>query len=123
MNISVFQNLLLIGHPNTGKSSLFSQLSGKRAEIGNRPGVTVERCLAPLKSDPSRYVEDLPGIYYLDTQNFGCAAYQAVTLHRLSELKHSDLIVNVYNIIVCKDFITKKSITMTRMNYRFRINQ
>ncbi len=95
MNIDSFHHFLLIGHPNTGKSSLFTELSGQRAEIGNRPGVTVERCLAPLKNHSEHYVEDLPGIYYLDPQILGCAADQAVTLQRLSDLRPSDLIVNV----------------------------
>ena len=33
----------LIGNPNTGKSTLFSALSGLRQRIGNYPGVTVEK--------------------------------------------------------------------------------
>lgn len=95
MNITSFHHFLLIGHPNTGKSSLFTQLSGQRAEIGNRPGVTIERCAALLKNHTEHYVEDLPGIYYLDPHILGCAADQAVTLKRLGELRPSDLIVNV----------------------------
>ena len=32
----------LVGNPNTGKSTLFTALSGVRQHVGNYPGVTVE---------------------------------------------------------------------------------
>ncbi|HBL45030.1 MAG TPA: hypothetical protein DDZ90_16730, partial [Planctomycetaceae bacterium] len=35
--------IAIIGNPNTGKSTLFNQLSGGHAHIGNFPGVTVEK--------------------------------------------------------------------------------
>ena len=36
-------NLLLLGNPNTGKSSLFNKLTGLSQKVGNFPGVTVEK--------------------------------------------------------------------------------
>ena len=33
----------LLGNPNTGKSSVFNQLTGLRQKIGNFPGVTVDK--------------------------------------------------------------------------------
>ena len=36
-------NLLLLGNPNTGKSSLFNKLTGLNQKVGNFPGVTVEK--------------------------------------------------------------------------------
>ena len=34
---------LLLGNPNTGKSSLFNKLTGLNQKVGNFPGVTVEK--------------------------------------------------------------------------------
>ena len=33
----------LIGNPNTGKTSVFNQLTGLNQQVGNYPGITVER--------------------------------------------------------------------------------
>ncbi|HXS19467.1 MAG TPA: FeoB small GTPase domain-containing protein, partial [Polyangiaceae bacterium] len=36
-------NILLVGNPNVGKTSIYNCLTGARARVGNYPGVTVER--------------------------------------------------------------------------------
>ena len=43
----------LVGNPNTGKSSLFNQLTGLNQKVSNYPGVTVEKKtgIAKLSSD------------------------------------------------------------------------
>ena len=33
----------LIGNPNTGKTSLFNELTGLSQKVGNYPGVTVDK--------------------------------------------------------------------------------
>lgn len=38
--------ILLAGNPNSGKTTIFNELSGMRAKVGNYAGVTVERRLA-----------------------------------------------------------------------------
>ena len=55
----------LVGNPNSGKTTLFNQLTGNHQFTGNWPGVTVERKTGTLKSDHSIEVVDLPGIYSL----------------------------------------------------------
>ncbi len=57
----------LIGNPNSGKSTVFNQLTGLRQKTGNFPGVTVD-----IKEGPVRFpnglvatVVDLPGTYSL----------------------------------------------------------
>lgn len=57
--------LLLVGNPNSGKSSLFNQLTGRRQKTGNYPGVTVERKTGRFTIDHDREykVTDLPGTY------------------------------------------------------------
>ena len=56
----------LAGNPNSGKTTLFNELTGSRQHVGNWPGVTVEKKEGYLKprSDGIRVV-DLPGLYSL----------------------------------------------------------
>jgi ferrous iron transport protein B len=58
--------IALIGNPNTGKSTLFSRLSGIRQRTGNYPGVTVEKRVG-LSCHNNLEIEwiDLPGTYSL----------------------------------------------------------
>jgi ferrous iron transport protein B len=57
----------LIGPPNSGKSTLFNQLTGMRQKVGNYPGVTVESHVGRVTFPDRREVDllDLPGIYSL----------------------------------------------------------
>ena len=57
--------IALVGNPNSGKTTLFNQLTGNRQYVGNWPGVTVERKTGVLKSDGDVNIVDLPGIYSL----------------------------------------------------------
>jgi ferrous iron transport protein B len=59
--------VVLLGNPNTGKTTLFNRLCGLRHKTGNFPGTTQEARLGTLKAD-GRTVEliDLPGVYSLD---------------------------------------------------------
>src|SRR5579863_6875050 len=58
--------VVLIGNPNTGKSTLFNALAGMQARVGNYPGVTVEKKIGRVvyESTTVRLV-DLPGTYSL----------------------------------------------------------
>ena len=63
-------NLLLVGNPNVGKTSLYNHVTGSRARVGNYPGVTVERRYASLKWPSADDLIDLtitdaPGTYSL----------------------------------------------------------
>jgi len=55
----------LVGPPNSGKSTLFNQLTGLRQKVANYPGVTVEKRLGRARLPDQRVVEvvDLPGVY------------------------------------------------------------
>jgi ferrous iron transport protein B len=56
----------LAGNPNSGKTSLFNELTGARQHVGNWPGVTVEKKEGRLKFDGVDIkVVDLPGTYSL----------------------------------------------------------
>ena len=59
--------LALIGNPNSGKTSLFNQLTGLNQKVGNFPGVTVDRKsgVAQLGGQRRAEIIDLPGTYSL----------------------------------------------------------
>ena len=62
-----FKTVLLIGPPNSGKSTLFNRLTGLRQKVANYPGVTVEQrmgLMAGVGRDDLTLI-DLPGIYSL----------------------------------------------------------
>ncbi len=54
----------MVGPPNSGKSTLFNQLTGLRQKVANYPGVTVEKHLGEVRLGDDRTVDllDLPGV-------------------------------------------------------------
>jgi ferrous iron transport protein B len=58
----------LIGNPNTGKTSLFNQLTGLNQKVGNYPGITVDKKLGTCKLSPTQnaIITDLPGTYSIN---------------------------------------------------------
>lgn len=61
----------LIGNPNTGKTSLFNQLTGLNQQVGNYPGITVERKVGVcnLGENQKATILDLPGTYSLNANS------------------------------------------------------
>lgn len=59
----------LIGNPNTGKTSIFNQLTGLKQKVGNYPGITVEKKegVCKLPRGVKAHILDLPGTYSLNT--------------------------------------------------------
>ena len=53
----------LVGNQNSGKTTLFNQLTGANQHVGNFPGVTVDRKDGSIKGHPETLITDLPGIY------------------------------------------------------------
>ena len=53
----------LVGNQNSGKTTLFNQLTGSNQHVGNFPGVTVDRKDGVIKGHPETLITDLPGIY------------------------------------------------------------
>ena len=52
-----------MGNQNSGKTTLFNQLTGSNQHVGNFPGVTVSRKDGAIRRHPNTLVTDLPGIY------------------------------------------------------------
>jgi len=53
----------LVGNQNSGKTTLFNQLTGSNQHVGNCPGVTVDRKDGAIRGYPNTRITDLPGIY------------------------------------------------------------
>ena len=53
----------LVGNQNSGKTTLFNQLTGANQHVGNFPGVTVDRKDGAIRGYPKTSITDLPGIY------------------------------------------------------------
>ena len=58
-------NTALFGNPNTGKTSLFNQITGAYEYVGNWSGVTVDKKVGQIKNS-SQSLVDLPGVYSLN---------------------------------------------------------
>ena len=61
-------NIALVGNPNTGKTSLFNQLTGLNQKVGNYPGITVDKKTGTFKLNDGTVAEvsDLPGTYSIN---------------------------------------------------------
>ncbi|MBU8848400.1 MAG: ferrous iron transport protein B [Desulfobacterales bacterium] len=74
--------IVLAGNPNSGKTTLFNELTGARQHVGNYPGVTVEKKQGICVSDSGKFnIVDLPGTYSL-------------TAYSLEEVVARDFLVN-----------------------------
>ena len=57
-------NIALLGNPNTGKSTVFNQLTGLRQHVGNFPGVTVDKKVGDFTfNNQTHTIIDFPGTY------------------------------------------------------------
>ncbi|MGA1029646.1 MAG: ferrous iron transport protein B [Flavobacteriaceae bacterium] len=64
-------NVALLGNPNTGKTSVFNQLTGLNQKVGNYPGITVEKKEGNCRLDryTKAHIIDLPGTYSLNASS------------------------------------------------------
>lgn len=57
--------IALAGNPNSGKTTLFNEITGSKQHVGNWPGVTVEQKEGRYRKDKNVTIADLPGTYSL----------------------------------------------------------
>jgi len=82
--------IALAGNPNSGKTTLFNELTGGNQYVGNWPGVTVEKKEGYYKKDKSYEIVDLPGIYSLSPYTLE----EVIARNYLINEKH-DLIIKI----------------------------
>lgn len=80
-------NVALIGNPNTGKSSVFNELTGLKQKIGNYPGITVEKRegVCKLPRGLRAHIIDLPGTYSLNTTSLDESVVVELLLNKKSK--------------------------------------
>nr|WP_072513960.1 ferrous iron transport protein B [Ndongobacter massiliensis] len=80
----------LTGNPNSGKTTLFNELTGASQHVGNWPGVTVEKKEGKMRADKEAIVVDLPGIYSLSPYTL-----EEVIARDYLINEHPDVIINI----------------------------
>ena len=85
----------LIGNPNSGKTTLFNQLTGARQRVGNWAGVTVERKEGQFATPQSQAtLVDLPGTYSLTTISEQTSLDEQIACHYILS-GDADMLINV----------------------------
>lgn len=109
-------HIALVGNPNSGKTSLFNSLTGLNQQVGNFPGVTVDKKIGTTSLSPGLSVEiiDLPGSYSLYPKRLDEWVSYKVLLNQDSDIK-ADVVVAVAdasnlkrNLLFCTQLIDLK---------------
>ncbi len=92
-------NVALVGNPNTGKTSVFNQLTGLNQKVGNYPGITVEKKEGICKLDRGvkAHILDLPGTYSLNTTSLDESVAVEILLNK-KDKNHPDVAVVITDV-------------------------
>ncbi len=82
--------IALAGNPNSGKTSLFNELTGSRQHVGNWPGVTVDKKEGTYKKNKNVNIQDLPGTYSLSPYS----AEEVIARDYIVK-EHPDAVINI----------------------------
>ena len=79
----------VVGNPNCGKTTLFNALTGARQQVGNWPGVTVDRKVGHYSwQGVDVELVDTPGIYSLSASSLDEEVTRNFVLSRKAALTH-----------------------------------
>ena len=112
-------SVALTGNPNTGKSTIFNELTGIRQKIGNWPGVTVDKKVGYTRhNDRAISVMDLPGTYSIN----GRSPEERLVEAYLTEEK-PDIVVDVIdssnierNLFLCLQLLERRIPVLIDLN-------
>ena len=92
-------NVALIGNPNTGKTSVFNQLTGLKQKVGNYPGITVEKKegICKLPRGVKAHILDLPGTYSLNTTSLDESVAVELLLNK-KDKDHPDVAIVISDV-------------------------
>lgn len=92
-------NVALMGNPNTGKTSVFNQLTGLNQKVGNYPGITVEKKegICKLPRGVKAHILDLPGTYSLNTTSLDESVAVEILLNK-NDKDHPDVAVVISDV-------------------------
>ena len=84
-------SVALTGNPNTGKSTIFNELTGAHQKIGNWPGVTVDKKVGNIEyNGRSIMVVDLPGTYSINAHS-----QEEIVVSDYFRLNKPDIVVDI----------------------------
>ncbi|SLM29535.1 Ferrous iron transport protein B [Desulfamplus magnetovallimortis] len=87
----ISSTIALAGNPNSGKTTLFNALTGARQQVGNYPGVTVEKKQGTFSLNGREFnVIDLPGTYSLSAYSL-----EEMVARDYLALEKPDMVVNI----------------------------
>jgi ferrous iron transport protein B len=91
------KTVVLIGPPNSGKSTLFNRLTGLRQKVANYPGVTVEQRMGLMAGvgRPDLTLIDLPGVYSLTPYSEDARVAVEVLRGRMADTPKPDAVLLV----------------------------
>ena len=86
----------VVGNPNCGKTTLFNTLTGAKQQVGNWPGVTVERKTGYYTFEEAQFqLVDLPGTYSLDITEENVSIDEQIARDYVVAEREADLIINI----------------------------
>jgi len=89
------RKVAIAGNPNCGKTTLFNALTGRHQQVGNWPGVTVEKKLGDLSHEGTQVtLIDLPGVYSLSVTGEAASLDERIARDFIIK-EHPDLVLNV----------------------------
>jgi ferrous iron transport protein B len=90
----------LVGPPNSGKTTLFNQLTGLRQKVANYPGVTVEKHVGEVNLGGGRKIAlvDLPGVHGFSARTLDERVTRDVLEGKVEGIRSPDALILIVDV-------------------------